>query len=116
MSRNSRFGDLAALELEERDLAAFLGGGRAHRLAEVLDAHPVGVLEGHEGAHQRRGEDAAEVADDRLDRAPEPPAAAPPSATGPGDLVVAEALAPLDRPAEEGDPRLQPVGLDDRPR
>src|SRR5882757_6604509 len=43
--------------------------------------------------------------------APELAAAAPTpaSATGPSDLVVAEALAPLDRPAEEGDPRLQAV-------
>ena len=33
-----------------------------------------------------------------------PGASSPDSATGPGDLVVAEPLAPLDRPAEEGDP------------
>src|ERR1700761_1995145 len=42
---------------------------------------------------------------------PLPPALAPGSATGPGDLVVAEALAALDRPAEEGDRRRQAVGL-----
>src|SRR6185437_5593170 len=35
---------------------------------------------------------------------------APDSATGPRDLVVAEALAALERPAEEGDRRLQPIG------
>src|SRR5262245_8398152 len=40
------------------------------------------------------------------------PPLVPASATGPGDLVVAEPLAALDRPAEEGDPRRQPVGLD----
>src|SRR5580693_4682937 len=40
-----------------------------------------------------------------------PLALAPDSATGAGDLVVAEALAALDRPAEEGDRRRQAIGL-----
>src|ERR1700761_8986601 len=35
------------------------------------------------------------------------------STTGAGDLVVAEPLATLDRPAEERDPRLQPLALGD---
>ena len=67
---------------------------RLHRLAEVFGRDPGLVLEGHEGLDQRRGQDAAEVGD-------RPPRSAQPSLAH--HLVVAEALAALDRPAEEGD-------------
>ena len=59
-------GDLAALHFEERVVAVGLGG-RLHPLAEDLGGDPGLVLEGHEGLDQRRGQDAAEVGDHRLD-------------------------------------------------
>ncbi len=56
--------DLAALELEERQLLA-LRQPLAHRQAEVFGGDAAVVLERGEGGEQRRGEDAAEVGDDR---------------------------------------------------
>ena len=55
-------GDLAALEHEQRVVAVLLGG-EAHRLAELLERDAGLLLVGEEALLQRRGEHAAEVAD-----------------------------------------------------
>ena len=99
-ARNSALRDLAALEHEQRVVAVLLGA-RAHRRAELLERDARLLLVGEEAGLERRREHAAEVADQHV------------SSRGGGwlhaqhQLVGADALAPVEAPAEDRDVHLE---------
>ena len=87
-------GDLAALQLANSGFSPSSSEIARSAVPKCSGEMPISSCSARKGGQQRRRQDAAEVADDRLDLSHRA-----------GHLVVTEPLAPLDRPAKEGDPR-----------